>query len=62
VQRPGGVAALSAHTLVEFLSARGVPAILQALAVFVLVTAIWLRWLYPYVGQALRKVRERRGA
>jgi O-antigen/teichoic acid export membrane protein len=56
------VASLAAHSLVEFLEARGVSAILQSLGVFVLVSAIWARWLFPYVGQALRKVRARQAA
>jgi len=56
------IASLGAHTLVEFLEARGVAPILQALGVFVLVSAIWARWLFPYVGQALRKVRNRQAA
>src|SRR5690606_2697636 len=51
------VASLSAHYVVEYMSARGLPAILQALGVFVIVSAIWARWLLPYVGPALRKFR-----
>jgi O-antigen/teichoic acid export membrane protein len=54
------VASLAAHYTVEVLAARGLPPILQALAVFLIVSAIWARWLFPYVGQTLRKVRARR--
>jgi O-antigen/teichoic acid export membrane protein len=53
------VASIAGHYTVEFLAARGVPALLQALAVFVVVSVVWARWLLPYVGQALRKVRAR---
>jgi O-antigen/teichoic acid export membrane protein len=56
------VASFCAHWLVEFLDKRGMSPIVQSLSVFVLVTAIWARWLFPYVGQALRKVRNRRPA
>jgi hypothetical protein len=51
-----------AHFVVEYESARGLPAFVQAVSVFVVVTAIWSPWLYPYVGQTLRKVRERQAA
>ena len=54
------VASLAAHYTVEYLAARGLPAFVQALGVFVIVSAIWARWLFPYAGQALRKVRARR--
>jgi len=56
------VSSLVAHFVVEYEAARGLPAFVQAASVFVVVTAIWLPWLYPYVGQTLRKVRERRAA
>jgi hypothetical protein len=51
------VASVAAHYTVEYLSGRGHPALVQAFAVFVIVSAIWARWLFPYAGQALRKVR-----
>ena len=56
------ISSIAAHFIVEFESARGMPAFLQAFSVFVVVTAIWWRWLYPYAGQTLRKMRERRAA
>lgn len=57
-----GVASAAAHFLVESMEARGLPAFVQSLGVFVIVSAIWARWLMPYAGQALRKVRARSSA
>jgi O-antigen/teichoic acid export membrane protein len=54
------VASVAAHYTVAFMAQRGFHALLQSLAVFVIVSAIWARWLFPYAGQALRKVKERR--
>jgi O-antigen/teichoic acid export membrane protein len=51
------VASAAAHYLVQYLEARGLPALVQAFGVFVLVSAIWARWLLPYVGPALRRFR-----
>lgn len=56
------VASVAAHYTVEYLAGRGFPALVQAFAVFVVVSAIWARWLFPYAGQALRKVRSQRDA
>jgi hypothetical protein len=56
------ISSIAAHFIVEYEAARGMPAFVQAASVFVVVTAIWWRWLYPYAGQALRKVRERQAA
>jgi O-antigen/teichoic acid export membrane protein len=53
------VASAAAHYLVEYLEARDMPALVQALAVFVVVSAIWARWLLPYVGPALRRFRRK---
>ena len=53
------VASLAAHFLVQYLEARHMPAALQSLCVFVVVTAIWSRWLFPYARQALDRVRAR---
>jgi O-antigen/teichoic acid export membrane protein len=53
------VASLAAHFTVEFLEARHQPAALQSFAVFVIVSAIWARWMVPYAGQTLRKIRAR---
>lgn len=51
------IASAAAYFLVEYMEARGLPALLQALGVFVVVSAIWARWLLPYVAPALRKFR-----
>ncbi|HTV19204.1 MAG TPA: oligosaccharide flippase family protein [Polyangiaceae bacterium] len=56
------VASAAAHFLVKYLDARGLPAFVQALAVFVVVSAIWARWLLPYVGPALLRFRARKSA
>jgi O-antigen/teichoic acid export membrane protein len=56
------VASIAAHYTVEVLAGRGAPALLQAFAVFVIVSVVWAPWLFPYAGQALRKVRGRRAA
>jgi O-antigen/teichoic acid export membrane protein len=53
------VASASAHYLVEAMEARGLPAFVQALGVFVVVSAIWARWLLPYVRPTLRRFRRK---
>jgi O-antigen/teichoic acid export membrane protein len=53
------VASAAAHYLVEAMEARGLPAFVQALGVFVVVSAIWARWLLPYVAPALRRFRHK---
>lgn len=56
------VASLAAHFLVQYLEAQRLPAAVQALCVFVVVTAIWAPWLFPYARQALDKLRARRAS
>ena len=53
------VASLAAHFIVQYLAARHAPAALQALCVFVVVTAIWAPWLFPYARQALHRLQAR---
>ncbi len=45
---------------VEFLEARGIHVILQALTVFILTTAIWLPWLAPYLRDLWLRLEARR--
>lgn len=56
------VASLAAHYTVEFLAARNVPAFPQALAVFLIVSAIWAPWLLPYATPVLRKFLSKKAA
>jgi O-antigen/teichoic acid export membrane protein len=54
------VASFAAHSLVAYLSAQQLPALVQASGVFVVVTAIWGPWLFPYAKPVLDKVRHAR--
>lgn len=51
------VAAVAGYITVKFLSSHGVHVALQCLAVFVLVTLIWLPWQLPYLKIVIAKVR-----
>jgi len=60
----GYSAAVAVSSLAGWLAARGLealgcPVIVQALAVFVAVSLVWLPWLRPYLNMALDKVRGR---
>jgi O-antigen/teichoic acid export membrane protein len=55
------LAAVAGRYTVHFLSDRGVHVVLQCLAVFVVVTSIWLPWLWPYLKEAAARVRARLG-
>ena len=37
----------------------GCPVFVQALAVFVVVTLVWLRWLMPYLRTVMQKIQGR---
>jgi len=57
---------LAAASFVAWVSARaldtlGCPVFVQALAVFVVVTLVWLPWLLPYLRTVAEKVRNRLG-
>ncbi len=55
-------ASLAGYGTVLLLSGLGAHVALQCLAVFVVVTAIWLPWQLPYIGAGLEKLRAwRRG-
>ena len=53
------IASLAAHFLVLRLAARQLPVLVQACAVFVVVTTLWAPWLFPYARRALDEVRGR---
>ena len=53
------VAALAGYGCVQLLSGEGVHVVLQCLAVFVVVTLIWLPWLLPYLRDAVARLRQR---
>jgi O-antigen/teichoic acid export membrane protein len=58
---------LAVASLASWLSARGLealgcPVFVQALAVFVVVTLVWLRWLMPYLRTVLHKIQGRSAA
>jgi O-antigen/teichoic acid export membrane protein len=54
------VSSLASKLTVDFLAARGVPVILQALVVFLLATLIWSPWLLPYARDMWSRVAARR--
>jgi O-antigen/teichoic acid export membrane protein len=54
------VSTVAGKLSVDFLSARGAPAILQALVVFVLATLIWSPWLLPYARDMWNRIAARR--
>jgi O-antigen/teichoic acid export membrane protein len=55
------VSSMASKLSVDLLAARGVPAILQALVVFILASLIWSPWLWPYARDMWGRVAARRG-
>lgn len=53
------LAAVVGRYAVHFLTDRGVHVALQCLAVFAVVTLVWLPWLWPYLKEAATRVRAR---
>jgi hypothetical protein len=53
------VAAGVSKLAVDFLAARGAPAVIQAVVVFVLATLVWSPWLWPYAADLLRRLEAR---
>jgi hypothetical protein len=50
---------LSSVFVLGRLREQGIHVVLQALAVFVVTTVVWLPWLWPYLQDLLRRVRAR---